>query len=192
MSPIVRRAWVMILNRWKMAISKGRIFRTEDGRIFAFPYGPLVAYLLPDAKCQSLLENVFLWWAVATIPIMVATIAVSKIYSLSVYFLLLPIVLHYVFFNPIVWFITRKWVRLPIAVSLRTCAAVHDLSTLYENSYRFTFAAILFSLPLFLGAIETVWCVISIYLFLPAILNWYMVILRHQDRASESSHGKSD
>lgn len=184
----------MILHRWKMAISQQCIFRTDDGYIFAFPYGPLFAYLLPDAKSQSLIENVLLWRAVASIPIIVATIAIIKAYSLPVEILLLPIVIDRIVFIPIAWFITRNCVRFPIAVSLRTCAAVHDLSTLYENSYRFTFSTILFSLPHFFWLpLNPVWYVIPIYFLFPAILSWYMVILRHQDRtAAESSRGKSD
>lgn len=174
----------MFLNRWKMAISKRCIFSTKDGRIVAFPCGPFAAYLVPDAKSQSLVENSLLWRAVLSIPVLVATIVAIKIYTLSFYLLLLPIALDFIIFIPLVWFITRKWVRLPITRSLQACAAVQNLSALYENSYRFTFATILFTLPLFLLSINPVWYVIPIGFLFLSLVNWYLVILRHQDQTA--------
>ena len=177
----------MILSRWKIAISQRCIFQTEDGRIFAFPFAPFVAYLLPDAKSQSLVENALLWRAIGSIPIAVATIAVIKMYGLPVDVLLWLIVLDYLVFILIVCLITRKCVRLPIWLSFRACAAVQDPATLWETSYRFTSATVLFTLPLFFLPINPVWYAVPICTFLRALVTWYMVILRHKDRTVPDS-----
>ena len=183
----------MVLNRWKMAIAKQCIFSTEDGRIFAFPLGPYAAYLLPDAKSQSLVENALLWWTVASIPIFVATIAVFKIYSISFDMLMLSVLLHYIIFITYVWFITRTCVRLPIALSIRAGAAVQDQESLWMNSLRITFITILFTPWVFLLPVDPVWYAVTIALLLHALVNWYMVILRRQDRTvSDSFRDKSD
>jgi hypothetical protein len=187
LSPFVRGAWVMILDRWRVTISRRCIVSTAGGRAFAFPFGPFAAYLLTDAKLQSLVVTAVLSLEVASLSTFVATFSVIKTYGLPDNILLLPIVLHYIVPFPLVWAIVRKCARLPIALSLRTRAAVQDPAAILENSFLFTYGTILFMLPLFLFPMNIVWYFVPLYLLFQALVNWYLVIVRHQDRTNRDS-----
>lgn len=183
----IRSNTVMILSRWRKAISQRCIFSTEDEQTFVFPFGPFAAYLLPDAGSQALVVRTILWLAIASIPAGIATISVFRTFS-PVEITLFLIALHYMVYVSLICFITRNSVRLPISLSLRVYASLHELVRLHDYAYRFTFLAILFSLPILMTeSISVFWFLMPIWSSGLAVTYWHMVLLRLREGTDTES-----
>jgi hypothetical protein len=133
----------MFFENWKQWISNNSIFDVGDGRLIFYPYGPFRGYFVPRPEFQPLIVKSIFWFNLTVFATTLAVFPLQVILNLQFDTVLcVGFLLDYAHYDFRTRRITRKFVPLPSALSVRLYARCRGLDELWTRVISLSFLGI--------------------------------------------------
>ncbi len=167
---------------WNRKLAARILFRTDDGRVFFYPFGPVKSYIVPNPAFERLIIKSIAWFSLSSCVVVAFAFAFVLIFVAFKFrspVLLIVCLLEFV--RHVLWIhrLTRKLVSLPFALSVRSYASLKDAQELWTRFYGFFLMAILCGFFAVFGPLDAIgWIAFGLFASLASLFGFVLRLKR--------------